>query len=116
MDPDLGRRVGEKLLAHAQSPAAIEQAKQVIASSVTTAHELAVAQHVENARKYLDFSLYPAAAREYMKACEALPPASRERLAKRIRDATKDYDSGNYSGAVQAFEEMLRDVKAPLPE
>jgi hypothetical protein len=116
VDPDLVRQIGEKLLAHADSPAAVEQAKQVIASSVTTAHEYAVAQHVENARKYREFSLYPEAAREYMKACEALPRPTRERLAKRIVDATKDYDSGNYSGAVQTFEEVFRDVKAPFSE
>jgi tetratricopeptide (TPR) repeat protein len=116
VDPDLVRQIGEGLLAQAKTQAAVEQAKQVIGSSVETTRKYAVDQHVQNARKYRDFGLYPAAAREYMKACEALPAPLRERLAKRIRAATNDYDSGNYSGAVQTFEEMLRDVKAQFSE
>lgn len=116
VDPDLVRQIGERLLAHARSPAEVKQAKEVIGSSVAAAREYAVAQHVQNARKYRDFGLYPAAAREYMKACDALPVPLREPLAKRIRDATNDYDSGNYSGAVRTFEEVLEDVKPRFSE
>jgi hypothetical protein len=116
VDPNLVRQIGEGLLAQASSPAAAEQAKRVIASSVTTAREYAFAQHVENARKYLGFGLFPAAAREYMKAYEALPASLQERHAKQIGEATKDYDSGNHEGAVRRFEEALRGVKAPFSQ
>jgi hypothetical protein len=111
VDPSLVRQIGERLLAQAKSPAAVEQAKQIIVSSLATGREDAVARHMENARKYRDFGLNPAAAREYIEAYEALAAPVRERLKKPIQNATSDYEAGDYAGAVQTLEAALRDVE-----
>ena len=111
IDPELVRRIAEKLAVHASTPEAAAQARQVMASSVEAAQQDAVVRHIENAGKYRDVGLEPAAAREYANAYKALPPSQRARWAKQIKAAENDYESGDYSGAVRKYEAVLRQIE-----
>ena len=103
VDPDLVRQIGERLLAQAESPAEEKRAEAIIASSVQATQEQAVPQHLENARKFLEFRAWPAAAREYLKAYEALPAERRALVSEEAEEARRLYDAGDFAGAVDAF-------------
>ena len=91
-----------------KSPAAQLQVRETIKTSVTVKREGEFAQHLENARKYREFSLDAAACREYFRAFENLPMSSRERVGKQVDDAKGDYDKGRFAEAAEKLENALK--------
>jgi hypothetical protein len=110
LDPELPRQIGKRLLARAATPAEEESARQIIASSESAARDLAVRQHLETARKFMGFRAYPAAAREYLKAYDALPADPRLAIRAQAEAARKLYDEGDFAAAAQAFEEAFDEI------
>lgn len=110
VDPELVRQVGERLLARAESEEDAERAEAIIESSVAAAQAQVVPGRVENARKFLDLRVYPAAAREYLKAYESLSPERRQRISGQVEEATRLYDKGEFSEAARALARAFEDL------
>lgn len=107
VDPEIVRQIGERLLVRAATPAEAASARRIIRSSQGAARQQAARQHLETARKFLGFRVYPAAAREYLKAYEALPEDLRAAVRAEAEAARKLYDDGDFAGAAQSFEEAF---------
>jgi hypothetical protein len=103
LDAGIAKRIGETYLARATEPSERATAKEMIESSQRAAREQAFSQHVENAGKFLELGLAPAAAREYLKAYDALPPELRATLSEQAEAARRLYDAGDFAKAARAL-------------
>jgi hypothetical protein len=107
IDPELTGQVGDVLLAGAPDAAASSEAKRLIASSAQAARDAGFARHLDDARKFREFGLEAAAAREYLRAYETLPDIRKRPLSERIALARNSYDRGDYSTAATTLERAL---------
>jgi TPR repeat protein len=111
LDPDFVRQFGERLLAGAQSPEDTERAEEIIAGGVRAAQEQAVPLHLENASRFMVFNAYPAAAREYLRAFEAMPAPTRAQVSDQAEKARELYEKGDFSGAARSFAEAFQELE-----
>lgn len=107
VDPEIVRRFGERLLARAATPAEKESAQRIITSSESAAREQSARQHLETARKFMRFQTYPAAAREYLKAYDALPAERSAAIRAQAETARKLYDDGDFAAAAKVLEDAF---------
>ena len=67
-------------------------------------------QHLDNARKYLDFGLEPQAARVFTRAYNALPDHLRRKVSSKvINEARSDYEEKTVRRQYGRFRRSLRD-------
>ena len=107
VQPEMVGEIGEVLFENADSGVAKQQARQIIASSREASREQRFSRHVEAAAKYRELGLFPAAAREYMRAAEVLPPQTLTAMAE-LESARQHYVNDEFEAAVRSFEKALR--------
>jgi hypothetical protein len=107
--PDLAKQISINLERNAQTPQEKQLAQEVKQPSNQASEDQEFSQHLERARVYQRFQLYPQADREYILASEINSSRIKVDSAK-LKVAKSLYASDKWNEAARLFDEMFGDA------
>jgi hypothetical protein len=96
---------------HLSGASAQTRVKEIVSTAVASRRQQEYMDHLNNARKFREFSLDANATREYFLAFEFLPPAASARVRPLVDAAREDYNRGRFSQSAGSLQTALNDLK-----